>query len=184
MYDICLKYISSLDPCDEVAPYLTARFFMRKDTQQNYLKPFVNALLTNLKSCDQLEMKITSLMQLSSLLKYLQRETLLDYVDDILLTYFECNLREIDRKKLLKFSCKVIRRLALVLLQPISQGYRYKRRDIHYIGDKQQRDSIIDYSENAVVIPENIDKIINELIEFLPVSDEDIRCSAAKGILF
>uniref|UniRef100_A0A1B0D4Y0 Tubulin-specific chaperone D n=1 Tax=Phlebotomus papatasi TaxID=29031 RepID=A0A1B0D4Y0_PHLPP len=193
IYKQCQMNCENNDTCSGVAAFLSSRYLVRTDVKDVLLPRFFDWIIEESKS--EQGIKIGQLSAISAILKHGKREDLLSHTNKILQWIVGCNFKvSTDYLKHLHY-VKIIQRLGLVLLKPRLARWRYQRgsrsivANLERPGVKEEAPGEDTFSggdvlqpQEEIVVPDEIEDIIEELLEALRAASSGVRWSAAKGI--
>ncbi|XP_037025535.1 tubulin-specific chaperone D [Bradysia coprophila] len=191
IFNLCKTNTAKHDSCAEVASYLASKFLIRIDVKDLYLPKFFDWIIEGSRN-ETTNVTLGQLAAIAAILKHGKREDLLKHVQTILQWTAGCNFKECNEYLKIKHFLKIVQRLGLVYLKPRLAKWRYQRGSRSLVHNLQETpDATFDLKndqittegdEDDIVVPEEIEEIIEELLQALRSPSSDVRWSAAKGI--
>lgn len=188
IFELCKVNTQSNDTCSTVAAFLTAKFMIRVDIKDLYLRQYFNWI-------DETKETVQNgqLATVSAILKHGKREDLLPYATKLLKWTQLSHLKSESDFLKCKYFIKIIQRLGLVFLRPRLALWRYQRGSRSLMANmltaksdastiEFQSSKLTENEEDEVHVPGEIEDVIEELLLALRNPSSEIRWSAAKGI--
>ncbi|XP_059617453.1 tubulin-specific chaperone D [Phlebotomus argentipes] len=190
----CQMNCDSNDTSAGVAAFLSARYLVRSDVKDTYLPRFFDWIIQQSEK-DVESIKIGQLCAISAILKHGKREDLLPHTNKILQWATGCNFKESNNYLKHLHYVKIVQRLGLVFLKPRLARWRYQRgsrsivanltepgvQDNAPVADSFSGGDVLQHQEE-IVVPDELEDIIEELLQALRSASNAVRWSAAKGI--
>lgn len=194
IYKICQNNCLHNDTCSRVAAYLCAKYFIRIDIKEVYLPLFIDWVAENHTPNTNVA-KFGQLAAIAAILKHGKRDDLLPYCQQILRWILTCDYKESTEFLKYKFFIKIIQRLGLIFLKPRLAEWRYQRgsrsltANLNPTADATKSMEFENLNSEAshdeddeIVVPDEIEEIVEELLQALRSPSSDIRWLAAKGL--
>lgn len=194
IYRLCQINCENYDTCSRVAAHLCAKYLIRIDVKEIFLPQFIDWVAIN-NSSNSSEVKFGQLAAIAAILKHGKRDDLLTHSNKILQWILTCDYKASSEFLKYKYFIKIIQRLGLIFLKPRLANWRYQRGSRSLTtnlnadkqGDKKTsefQNSLIENEEKDedIVVPDEIEDIIEELLQALRSPSSDIRWLSAKGI--
>ncbi|GAB0091300.1 Tubulin-specific chaperone D [Sergentomyia squamirostris] len=190
----CQINCNNNDTCSAVAAFLSAKYLIRSDVKDTLLPRFFDWIVEGSRT-DQENIKIGQLYAISAILKHGKRDDLLPHTNKLLNWIVNCNFK--DSSDYLKnlFHVKIVQRLGLVFLKPRLARWRYQRGSRSIVANlakpqDQEQAAVADtfsggdiiQNPEEIVVPDEIEDIIEELLQALRSPSSGVRWSAAKGL--
>ncbi|XP_055684978.1 tubulin-specific chaperone D [Lutzomyia longipalpis] len=194
IYRLCQVNCDSNDSCSEVAAFLSAKYLIRSDVKDSLLPKFIDWIIEGSQK-DEEAIKIGQLRAISAILKHGKREDILPHTNRILQWVTGCNFKDSNDYLKHLYHVKIVKRLGLVFLKPQLARWRYQRGSRSIVANLerpagQENTPVVDsfsggdvqQPHEEIVVPDEIEDIIEELLQALRSSSSEVRWSAAKGI--
>ncbi|XP_041434665.1 tubulin-specific chaperone D-like isoform X2 [Xenopus laevis] len=192
--DVAKSYLVVTDKARDAAAVLVSKFITRPDVKQKRMAEFLDWSLSTLSNAKYLTMQGTIAMDgmlqaLAHLFKHGKREDCLPYASVVLTSLNSCNLSDSNQTVLRKLAIKLVQRLGLTFLKTKVANWRYQQGSrclaanlLQSSANTQRSNPIVSPEEEACDIPEEIHKVVEQLLVGLKDKDTFVRWSAAKGI--
>lgn len=194
IYRLCQLNCENNDTCSRVAAYLCAKYLIRIDVKEIFLQQFIDWVAEN-NSSNASEAHFGQLAAIAAILKYGKRDDLLPHSNKILQWILTCDYKASTEFLKYKYFIKIIQRLGLIFLKPRLANWRYQRGS-RSLTTNLNADNAIgtqttgfqnaaienDEKDEDIVVPDEIEDIIEELLQALRSPSSDIRWLSAKGI--
>ncbi|KAK9871289.1 hypothetical protein WA026_011559 [Henosepilachna vigintioctopunctata] len=192
--DVIKTYSVVSDKCRDAAAYLAARFLTRYDVKQQHLASFFEwAKELSLQDSSNIFLKHGTLACVAMILKHGKREDLLPHARDLLQWIIDSKFKTSTGTFVNKLVFKIVQRIGLTFLPPRIAAWRYKRGNRSLAANLSAGDGTgpVTDSKNSekeeendeeIIVPEEVEEVIDQLIQGLGNADGVVRWSAAKGI--
>lgn len=182
IFDICRLNSANNDTCSDVAAFLTSKYLIRIDIKDKYLPKYLNWVMETEEA-----IQFGQLAAISATLKYGKRDDLLPYSTILLKWLLAGDYKSENDFLKNKYFIKIIQRVGLILLKPRLALWRYQRgsrslaanlsASVVVGGDIEfQSAKLVDGErDEEVVVPDQIEDVIEELLQGLRNASSDIR---------
>ncbi|XP_046532378.1 tubulin-specific chaperone D isoform X2 [Equus quagga] len=193
---IAESYLVVSDKARDAAAVLVSKFVTRPDVKQKKMADFLDWSLCTLarSSFQTIEGVITmdgTLQALAQIFKHGKREDCLPYAATVLECLDGCRLPDSNQTLLRKLGVKLVQRLGLTFLKPKLAKWRYQRGCRSLAANLQlcaqgrrepQTHAETPDGDADDDVPEEVERVIEQLLVGLKDKDTVVRWSAAKGI--
>ncbi|XP_054449170.1 tubulin-specific chaperone D [Pteronotus mesoamericanus] len=193
---VAQSYLVVSDKARDAAAVLVSKFITRPDVKQKAMAGFLDWSLCTLAraSFQTIEGVVAvdgTLQALAQIFKHGKREDCLPYAATVLERLDRCGLPDGGHTLLRKLAVKLVQRLGLTFLKPRVAKWRYQRGCRSLAANLQastqsQREprahTEAPDSEEGYDVPEEVERVTEQLLAGLKDKDTVVRWSAAKGI--